>query len=160
MCIKQSFRQWLFINDDKPGHFRRARSIVANRKQNRFHWQISFFEVRGIYSRSVYNLFLAKQTRERTAIAKSIWKNLSVGWIFIGARVTKFAHKLQTTQIGRNFSCRTSREIIAWVPCEHLPSKKNSAAKFFVQKGMFNLPGLDQSASMIYCWNFIEMDSQ
>jgi len=46
-------------------------------------------------------------------IAKSIWKNILSAGIFIGARVTKFAHKLQSTQIGRNFSCRTSREIIA-----------------------------------------------
>lgn len=54
--------------------------------------------------------------------------------IYRRVRVTKFAHKLQTTQIGRNFSCRTSREIIARVPRERIYRWRRTARQSSLSK--------------------------
>lgn len=114
---------------------RRARSIQSQiESKTDFTDKFHFSKCAGFILVAFTIVFSQTNTRARMAIAKSIWENILSGWIFIGARVTKFAHKLQTTQIGRNFSCRMSREIIAWVPRERLPSRKNSARQSSLSK--------------------------
>lgn len=118
MFIKQSFCWWFFyINSNRLGCFLKS-SLPNSRKQTTKQlWQISFLKVRRIYSCSFYNCFWANKHGSAWLSPNQYGKNvLFAGRIFIGARVTKFAHKLQSTQIGHNFSCRTSSEIIAWVP--------------------------------------------
>lgn len=94
--LNNRFGRWFFINGNQLGHFRRARPPYSRewrtkQRPDKFH----FSKCAGFIPVAFTIVFGQTKTRECTAIAESIWKNaLSAGRIFIGACVTKFAHKL------------------------------------------------------------------
>lgn len=151
-----------FINDDRPG----LSGGLARYSRKQKTKQISltnfiFPKVRGIYSRSVYNCFQPNKHESAWLSPNQYGRTFYPSDEYLSARASLNSRiNCKLHKSAQFFLSHVTRNNCASAPRERSPSRKNSAAKFFVQKGMFNLLGSDRSASMIYYRNFIEMDSQ